>query len=249
MERISRIIKLGTMLAIIVFFVSCQKLLDHWPKGHGNKVDCKIKKVIYPEFEYNYYYGSKGLLDSIIRVPEDSYIPRGNSFFKYDQQNRLIEYAEYYDRDPEHYIAIHHYKYSGNRIVQDTGFIRIAAAYTEVLDIEYDFLGRITKTSGITWVDEDPSNITPSYSMRYGYDDNGNRNKIWFNDDLSTYDNFDDKVDYIRTDPVLQFIYRDYNKNNSLPGPTSYNDKGLPITFAGVADDPYSFTAIEYNCE
>jgi len=249
MERISRIIRLGTMFAIIVFFVSCQKVLDHWPKGHGNQVDCKIKKLIYSDFEYNYYYGPKGLLDSIIRVPEDSYLPRGNAFLKYDQQNRLIEYAEYYDRDPQDYISIHHYKYAGNRIVQDTGFIRIAAAYTEVLDIEYDFWGRITKTSGFSWIENDPSTPIPSVTMRYAYNDDGNKNKVWFNDDLTTYDNFDDKVNYVRTDPVLEFLFRNYSKNNALPGPTSYNDKGLPITFAGDVNDPYLFTGIEYNCK
>lgn len=237
------------MFAVIVFFVSCQKILEHWPKGQGNQVDCKIKKVIYPDFELKYYYGSKGLLDSIIRSPENSFYGTDVTFLKYDQQKRLVEYAAYYSRDPDDYVEIHHYKYAGNRVLQDTGFFRIAGVYTQVLDLEYDIVGRIIKTSGISWTEENPSLIEPSYTMKYAYDNNGNLNKVWFNDILTTYDQFDNKVNFLRTDQVLQFLGRNYGMNNSLPGPTSYNNKGLPTTFVGDPIDPYSATGIEYKCK
>jgi len=101
----------------------------------------------------NYYYGHKGLLDSIIRMPEEGIYGTALTFFKYDQQKRLIEYAEYYERDPEFYVQIHHYKYVGNRVAQDTVFYRIATAHTQVIDLEYDQVGRIIKESGIVWND------------------------------------------------------------------------------------------------
>jgi hypothetical protein len=249
MERKSRMIASVMVLAVILFSVSCRKVFEHWPKGHGNGIACKIKKVIFPDFVKNYYYSSKGLLDSIIRVPEVGFYGTALTFFKYDHKNRLIEYAEYYERDPEFYVQIHHYKYQGNRIVQDTGFYQIAGVYTQVTDLEYDAFGRIIRETGIYWTEENPSLIEPTPEMKYAYNSDGNRYKIWFDGNLTTINDWDDKVNPLLTDPVLQFIGRGYSINNELPGPTSYNDKGLPLTYPEDELDPFSAIGYEYNCK
>ncbi|HMF71399.1 MAG TPA: hypothetical protein VK616_07975 [Flavitalea sp.] len=72
---------------------------------------------------------------------------------------------------------------------------------------------------------------------------------MWFNDELDIHDEFDNKVNVLRTDPVLQFIRRNYSMNNQLPGPTSYNNMGLPLTYNEDQNDPYSAIAFEYTCK
>lgn len=86
-----------------------------------------------------------------------------------------------------------------------------------VSDYEYDSHNRmIRRTVG-------------GSSITYAYNAQGNLVTNVYGDSL----HYDNKVNFNRTDPVLQFINRDYSVNNPI-GASSYNAYGLPLEY------PYS---------
>ncbi len=131
-------------------------------------------------------------------------------------------------------------------MVQDTLFSKTLGAATIVEDLEYDSHNRIVGITGISWYDDRPSLIEPLEPKAYEYNNKGNISRETGNGYSWEYPDYDDKVHPWNTDPVLQFIFRDYSKNNRLPGPTSYNDQGLPLTYPG--DDSRPGSAVEYDC-
>jgi len=89
--------------------------------------------------------------------------------------------------------------------------------YTSTTTYEYDSHNRmIRRTAG-------------GSSITYAYNAQGNLVTNVYGDSL----HYDNKVNFNRTDPVLQFINRDYSVNNPI-GASSYNAYGLPLEY------PYS---------
>ncbi|HRE51599.1 MAG TPA: hypothetical protein PK339_09265 [Flavitalea sp.] len=86
----------------------------------------------------------------------------------------------------------------------------------------------------------------PAEAIVYSYDDDGNLIKPY------PY-GYDSKVSYLSANIVLQFVLRDFSKNNPV-GATGYNTAGLPLGFgrnyaghAGFFNWGHPET-IEYNC-
>ncbi len=96
MKRIFQIIYFLIIVGIAGLLSGCQKIIDHWPKGHGHeKITCKINKIVSDDddYEVRYYYGPKELLDSIIITPQQGTANPSYTYLKYDESNRLIEYS------------------------------------------------------------------------------------------------------------------------------------------------------------
>jgi hypothetical protein len=72
-------------------------------------------------------------------------------------------------------------------------------------------------------------------SSTYSYNADGNLTNNQFGDPLT----YDDKMNWNRTDPFLQFIDRDYSKNNPV-GASSYNKYGLPLEYLRASPGGWS---------
>jgi hypothetical protein len=58
---------------------------------------------------------------------------------------------------------------------------------------------------------------------------------------------YDNKINPRRTNKIWMFVDKDYSANNPIPGPTAYNELGLPlnnITFLGN-----HATEVFYDCK
>lgn len=239
-------------LSTILLFSSCKKFIDKYFPGHGNdKETCRITEVSQMSFvaEINRtgkFHYSKGLLDS---VTFDIFMGSSGAqfyYFKYDNNKRLIEYSADYSREPGDYYIRHKYVYSDNKIIRDTMFVREAGTYTQVKELEYDSQGRVIKEDVVLIEADGVPQNEPQEPNIYEYNEDGNLVQEEY------MDAYDDKVNFLRTNPVLQFVQRNYSKNNRIPA-NSYNEDGLPLSFdvapiGGFLQWPLPI-AIKYKCD
>jgi len=242
-----------TMLLAGILMSSCNKILDIWNLLHQEQTECRIQKITQSHLPVGgetrtgfFYYDSHGNLDSIIF---DLHTGTGTAqlhYFSYDGQNRLIGYRSDYSRDPGDYYWLHKYVWESNKIIRDSVWLRGAGLDTIVIDFQYDDHGRvISETRRLIFPTSNLPDGEPE-TTHYEYDDQGNLNSS----SLSAYDQM---KSYISTSPVLQFIHRNYSKNNPA-GAIGYTDEGLPTGFgrtysgtAGFLDWGHPET-IEYDC-
>jgi hypothetical protein len=153
--------------------------------------------------------------------------------FMYDNQKRLSRCYMHYDINYKEYAWYNKYIYGSNgKIVADTTWLERTEQDPEIEPTPetdsyslsfytYDAQGRIIKFERF-----DEGAQVPYISQTYSYDANGNMVRPGF-----TYDN---KVNFMRTNKVWQFINRDYSKNNPIPA-VSYNNAKLPKEFDTTA--------------
>jgi hypothetical protein len=240
------------VLLTVTLMSSCNKILEAWNSFHPSQPKCRIQQITQSHLPVGgetrtgrFYYDWRGNLDSIIF---DLHTGTGTAqlhYFTYDWQNRLIGYRSDYSRESGDYYWLHKYVWEGNKIIRDSIWLRGAGLDTIVIDLQYDDQGRIVvETRKMIFPISNLPDGDPETTL-YEYNDQGNLNAFPFA--------YDEMKSYMSTNPVLQFIHRNYSKNNPA-GAVGYTDEGLPTGFGrtyagfgGFLDWGHPET-IEYDC-
>lgn len=132
----------------------------------------------------------------------------------YDAKNRIIKDSIYY----------------GGTIGEGPIIVPEEGAYAHERAHTYDTKDRIIKTTetyesfGMTIINEERyfynSTTNNLDSVIYSYDSNNQRHKV-------IYSKYDNKVNIRRTNPILQYVDRNYSRNNNF-NTTAYNEYNLP---------------------
>lgn len=236
-----------TLIAIIYTFAACNKFKDLLYPVYNNPQKefdlCRITQIHQPSFGStadrigNFYYSSKGNLDSVV------FDDRGIiHYWKYDNQNVLVEYREAFHHDITDFRSLHRYASANGRVTRDTTWSEGASGYiVAVWTLQYDSKGRVVRESGIRIDEEAPGAVLND--KVYVYDERGN---------LAGGGTYDDEINYLRTDKVLQFVHRDYSMNNIAFFVLGYTPYHLPAGFRAL-DYGYFLngqlpTKITYSC-
>ena len=224
MQKVSNLILLA--LSSLIVIPGCQKIEKYLPHPPKNDPACVITAVT-QALEGNERHGivysnAQGRPDSVIFDIELGSAGASYFYFTYDAGGKLTGYNGNYTREEGDYYFRHKYVYAGNRIVQDTAFIREGGSYTEVLNITYDNAGRVIKEERETIESDGQPASEVRDPLTYAYNAQGNL--------VSDYADYDDKVNFLRTNKVWQFIQRDYSQNNPATS-TGYNSNKLPTGF------------------
>lgn len=216
-------IQLITIIGILYAFAGCSKFKDwrHPDYQHPQtQFDlCRITEIqqsagpLVPNRTGRFYYASNGNLDSV--AFDDGGIVH---YWKYDAQNVLVEYRDAFNGDISDFITLHRYASANGRVVRDTTWLEGASGYiVQVWTLQYDNKGRIVRETGLRIDDEAPGQVLPE--RVYTYDERGN---------LSG-GNYDNEVNFLRTNKTLQFVHRNYSMNNENAFVLGYNSYHLPV--------------------
>jgi hypothetical protein len=233
------------LLITLTALVSCNKLIDRHNNNNGQQNNlCTINSMLfttvydngYTESFLRTFYNNKwGDPDSLIYDHPGT--GHANWYFTYDKNGRLIKHDNY-DIGTYNYV----YEQGSKMPVRDT----LHDFYTNVWvhNYTYDNKGRIIKIF-TEWLGSDFPEISyPDKEDVYTYNADGNLDNSYFY--------HDDKINYLRTSKILQFIYRDYSLNNMSVAQT-YNNYGLPTLFFTDNIFPPTIisesTEITYNCK
>lgn len=194
-----------------------------------------------------------------------------NEQYRYDKLNRLTDQITYYDSGNygDFFWEWHRFKYDNQgRIYMDSVYmigtigdhpLPFPQAPTQhyYIFFEYDTKGRVIKER-LYFENNDPWAI-----REYTYDSRQNLvRKITTsvsypeNSDTTYFPPYDNKVNYLRTNKVWQFLTKDYSQNNTIPA-VSYNKYGLPEKFRPgnkfgntyFLDVQYADLDITYKCK
>jgi hypothetical protein len=222
---------LAMVSAVALLLPSCGK---HGGLPPGNTIDnCDIESMTFfnNSFSVNdtlrFYYNPDGTPSHIDRAFVDDDSPK--YLFRYDRQGRLLDYIGAFDNGAAEFWTRYFYD-EATRTVIDTMYTLVSQYQTwppvfsgiGFADLKrYDGFGRIVffqrtflgQVSGV-----DPVNLVTT--QNYVYDRRGNV-------DVGQYDN---KINFHRTNRVWQFVDNDYSNNNPLPV-QQYNGYGLPTAF------------------
>jgi hypothetical protein len=169
-----------------------------------------------------------------------------NHYWIYDKQNRLIEWRQTYDGGT--FInQLHKYVYDASgKAIRDTFMFIEGDTITNVYTFTYDSQGRIVKEN-IKNIWNAGAPLNPTRNPTYTYDNRGNLAVAGWKS--SSYDN---KVNPLRTNPVFQFIFKNWSQNNPS-AQAKYNSKGLPLSLQNNNDnfwnDYRSFRTLVYDCQ
>jgi hypothetical protein len=162
--------------------------------------------------DFRVFYDANGRVSHYIFDAEPDY-KVGDNFFEwhqvyYDNRNNIVLDTVYYDGR----IGINGPEY-------DDGVPPESFMYTRTY--AYDAADRLIKaTNSMGWGEE-----------TFAYSADGNLFTNQFGDSLT----YDHKVNWNRTDRFLQFINKDYSKNNPV-GASAYNKYGLPLAYPYLGD-------------
>lgn len=194
-------------------------------------------------------YNSLGNPVSAIRGRVSEGAP--NFVFHYDNRNRLKEFIALYDiSNLENAEAWHNYSYDDHDLIMTDSLYYIPEVVNGrpleknvvFVSYEYDSKNRINKTTTLFF--------GATKIVNYTYDEKGNRDSI----------DYDDKINFHRTNKIWMFLSRDYSMNNPANATYVYNDKNLPTQIVcdpgssneffdfGDADVGFDMASIKYNC-
>jgi YD repeat-containing protein len=221
-------------LLVALLFVGCSKYPDTL-----DPVACKCKLLSISsntegDYKVEYRYDEKNRFSQRIVTYNSSDHPDLRVY--YDKLGRVSEYLGNGNRDIlDAMFDQWHFLYydNKNRVVTDTVYyggvtgpdgpanVPDIFEYTiRVFTFEYDSQNRIIKISGSPY----------GTVQTFAYDTAGNLIlNTWWGAPVV----YDDKVNWNRTDPFLQFVHRDYSKNNRV-GAGSYNKYGLPLAYTYI---------------
>lgn len=209
------------------------------PVGNQQR-NCKLTLVKQGTETYaNFYYTPEGLPLSVRYKSAKTGFDYNIHRFSYNNQGKLLRYEIF---DGFYAFTWHSYGYTGNRITVDTFYTDISEQLLQVSQLQYDNIGRIIKED-IHVIEREFVPVSEFRTKQYAYDDRGNL----ISPLVTTYD---DKVSYLRTDPLWMFIHRNYSRNNPQ-GATAYNGNNLPL---GLSEPGYAFlddgqpAEIQYSC-
>ena len=229
---------LGALLLIFVF-QACVK-----DNHGGRKIDealklCPIQtiQVMNPQYQpgvvvtqYDIHYNSAGNPVDIIQTKAQFHT--ADYYFRYDKEDRLTDFIGAF-AGSQGAITWHVYTYPARNIIVDSEFNYVnlitdakpdPSSYSGRSIYTLDKEGRIYQSEGFF--------VVHGIST-FLYDDRGNR--IWSG--TTQLQNYDYKINPFRTNPVWQFIFNDYSRNNintpvgALGEPIhiiAYNLFGLP---------------------
>jgi hypothetical protein len=241
------------VLVTAVPFLGCKKGIDQFfpngiPSGIEQQGICQITSFVYEArpFEHVYtftvHYNSAGDPDSAVSVEG------AGMFFKYNGAHQLVEYKSIEPNATRSVNTIHLYSYEAGRIVKDSTStysiysdpdIGFSDTYDAVTLLTYDTDGRIIKETGSGSFFH--SGIDASgelfIDITYVYDGNGNLVGNYLIDgEPPTLEPimYDQKIGYLRTNPIWMFLSRNYSRNNET-GAKGYTSLGLPVGFFPAA--------------
>jgi hypothetical protein len=208
----------------------------------------------------------------ILRLRSDMGTGNENESYRYDNKTRLTDQITHYNTAEVYgdlFWEWHRFKYDNqNRIYMDSvyniGIIGdnpmphfTGIRYHIITHFEYDHKGRIIKETS------NYDDGQPWYVKIYIYDNRQNLAKrVTINPssgyaDTTYYGPHDNKINYLRTNKVWQFLNRDYSENNPMAAVT-HNKYGLPLQFRPDSktggrtyflDVVYSNLDITYKCK
>jgi hypothetical protein len=238
------------VIAIIYCFTGCNKIKDQWYPGspvyQNAQKDfdlCRITEIhqsagpLVRDRTGTFHYSSNGNLDSV--VFDDGGIVH---FWKYDDHNVLVEYRDAFDHDITDFRTLHKYASQNGRVIRDTTWLEGASGYiVQVWSLEYDNKGRVVRETGYRIDEEAPGAFLPD--KVYSYDSQGN---------LVNGATYDNEVNFLRTNKVLQFVHRNYSVNNMSQFVLGYNEYHLPLGFRMAEEDSFlgggTPTKLSYSC-
>lgn len=260
------IIPVCLLLACTCILYSCSQPDPLYP----DTPNCKIVKIISNgganKDSIVIAYNSLGNPISILRTAAITGSP--NYFFRYDQQNRLIDkIGAYGDESGDNYYETwHHYIYKGNskRPFADSSYAfgtigtgplpgpdYLSKGYTT---FSYDSYGRMVNV-----LQTEIYPYTDVYTYSYHYNAAGNLDVIvsdfpFGEPEVKYITTYDNKINLHRTHPIWQLIDRDYSVNNPFIA-GSYSNDGLPLSF-GLPSTSYQLLnsvsgqlEVSYDCE
>lgn len=237
------------LLLIIMAFCSCTKNGDI---KFLDLTECRITTFQSPATKGVITYNNLGN-PVFIHVPATATGGLTNDSFRYDTKNRLVDFIRYYKTGGSFEFWDKYGYNNKNQIVRDTFYYFGHAVNGEPADeggtiiytYAYDAAGRLIKR------DEG------GFITTYNYDARGNL----IHEGVDSY-SYDTKKNVNRTNPIWQFLNKDYSKNNAISGSVkilSYNDNGYPIKLSvknKSTDYPFYFlnypfedtVTIKYDC-
>ncbi|SFE95331.1 hypothetical protein SAMN05518672_1131 [Chitinophaga sp. CF118] len=220
---------------------------------------CQIVKLtnqdpLYGNYTADFEYDAKGTPLRINHIPTAT--GATNYLFRHDQQNRVTDAIGAYHNGNygDLFEFWHRFKYDGrNRVIQDSSFysgiigdnpIKIPDVPILILvtTFQYDSHNRVISL-----------NEVQEFGVRnqyFYYNNMGNLDSVVtkHGDDpqyVDVYGNYDNKVNFHLTNPLWQFMDRDYSLNNSLNA-TAFNKYGLPTHIASKGKDYLHPTFLTY---
>jgi len=259
----------GALAFAIINLSSCKKAFDYIDHHRDELAkSCQIQMVTYDIDQVStpqrvaFSYDAKGNPVKI-EAQDPNAFPYLAYHFHYDNKGRVSDFMQTDAKQTFVYIW-HHYTYPTPKTIIDSEYEYAGDVndshppYNEGLrgyvgKYTLDEKGRIIKYTQLY----SPVSDAP-YTYTVQYDANGN--KVSPGPDLI----YDDKVNIYQTNPVWQFIYGDYSRNNpyiparnGLPATTSdYNQYGLPMVFFPVSSSlrnlfgfPFFKAEVTYACD
>jgi len=242
--------RLIAVTAITVLFLpSCSKFRDqikHHPEDIGKC--CQIKSATaylgqsYQQFDFTYDSSGKP-------VTMFAQNPTGFQYFHlymlYDEMGRLKVFTTLGDMWQAYGYP------SPNTIIDSFSYTSDTSSFLYATTITLDSKGRAIRYSYLSTGSQIPPTITD-----VSYDSRGNA--------ITPGVTYDDKINPLQTNKILQLLGRDYSRNNQIAtvggvrtSPVAYNKYGLPTQFKRPATalqyllflwDGYDSLSIKYSC-
>ena len=222
---------LACLILIAIAVVACNKVGDFLrSQKDGDIKYCNIKKINFQAGiprHYTFTYNAQGYPVSAIVSETGTAVT--DHFFHYDKKQRLVQHDGLYDNGFYEFHTKFRHDAKGH-IIQDTSWWwgqvvngePAPVEYFSVTDYKYDKWDRIIETK-LTWFDNSNS---PPLIINYDYDADGNL--------IKPNTQYDNKINYNRTNKIWMFINRDYSVNNPFQA-ASYNQNKLPLN---IGQDP-----------
>lgn len=226
---------LTCLLGCALLLFSCNKSLEEYHSRPGIDLKfCNIKTWIHPhlgESRTNIFaYNSLG---NPVSVTSDiTGTGSGFHYFRYDDRNRLSEH--------EHeYVATYYYHYTGNsnRPYGDTRIDAYGREYAETFT--WDEKGRIINVYAEFVYSPFEEEENPDENIEYVYEGNNLVRYIW-NGHPSADVEYTSKPGVFATNKIWMLVNRNYSRN-ATTGAATFNNKGLPLTYAPQPGFQFSF--------
>jgi YD repeat-containing protein len=232
--------KLLVVAAIACLLITaCRKLDNQLPSSPCN---CKLLSIhdSTSEFNEDFTYDAYGRL-ATRHVSEQNHTSPDFKLI-YDNNGRLVQYITS-DNGGDYsigagFIAWHYLYYDAlGRIVTDTlfGGGDLATIGADGPVWTYPEMPPNYTRSTITYTYDSQNRIVNANGESYTYNADGNLATDFAGDPVQ----YDNKVNFLSTNPVLQFMYRDYSKNNPV-GAIAYNRYGLPLQYERSLHQPWT---------
>lgn len=190
------------------------------------------EQVIHRKFNYDEF----GNPVSVVYLETEDGTGTPSFNFYYNDKHQLIRYSGY----SGHLLS---YNSIGQVIIDSASYYYTGGDARYEHKFYYDFYGRISKVVSKFYYDvyesEDAGSITTNH---YKYDARGNL--------IIPGVTYDHKTNLSRTNPIWQFINRDYSINNAVKA-TSYNSAGLPLTYEEdnrFLESSIFIQTVDYDC-